>query len=310
MAKLPGAIQGARVVGERYVRSQRQQNPEGRMPLFDHLRELRNRVVKMALALIAGMIVGFVFFNPVWHFIERPLCSATIRGATGCQTLGIDKLVLNGPLDAFYLRVKVALIVGIILSSPVWLYQLWSFIAPGLYSREKRWGYTFIGTAVPLFLVGNALAYLSLGRSMHYLLGLTPSGVGNFIQVDLYMSFVMTIMLAFGLAFELPLLIIMLNLAGILTHARFRKWRRMMIFGIFLIAGVANPSPDPITMLILGGACVALVEVAEFIVWYNDRRRARLHPDPYAGLADDELSPIDLNSLDDDLDDRPDSRLN
>jgi sec-independent protein translocase protein TatC len=292
------------------VRSQRQQNPEGRMPLFDHLRELRNRVVKMALALIAGMIVGFVFFNPVWHFIERPLCSATIRGATGCQTLGIDKLVLNGPLDAFYLRVKVALIVGIILSSPVWLYQLWSFIAPGLYSREKRWGYTFIGTAVPLFLVGNALAYLSLGRSMHYLLGLTPSGVGNFIQVDLYMSFVMTIMLAFGLAFELPLLIIMLNLAGILTHARFRKWRRMMIFGIFLIAGVANPSPDPITMLILGGACVALVEVAEFIVWYNDRRRARLHPDPYAGLADDELSPIDLNSLDDDLDDRPDSRLN
>ncbi|HEV2536733.1 MAG TPA: twin-arginine translocase subunit TatC, partial [Streptosporangiaceae bacterium] len=278
-----------------------------------HLRELRNRVVKMALALIAGMIVGFVFFNPVWHFIERPLCSATIRGATGCQTLGIDKLVLNGPLDAFYLRVKVALIVGILLSSPVWLYQVWSFIAPGLHAREKRWGRIFVGTAVPLFAAGNVLAYLSLGRSMHYLLGLTPSGVGNFIQVDLYMSFVMTIMLAFGLAFELPLLIIMLNLAGILTHARFRKWRRMMIFGIFLLAGVANPSPDPITMLILGGACVALVEVAEFIVWYNDRRRARLHPDPYAGLADDELSPIDLNGLDDGLDgvdDHPDRHLN
>jgi sec-independent protein translocase protein TatC len=310
MAKLPGAIQGARVVGERYVRSQRQRNPEGRMPLFDHLRELRNRVVKMTLALIAGMIVGFVFFNPVWHFIERPLCRATIRGATGCQILGVDKLALNGPLDAFYLRVKVALIVGIILSSPVWLYQLWSFIAPGLHAREKRWGYTFIATAVPLFLVGNVLAYLSLGRSMHYLLGLTPGGVSNIIQVDLYMSFVMTIMLAFGLAFELPLLIIMLNLAGILTHERFRKWRRMLIFGTFLIAGVANPSPDPITMLILGGACAALVEVAEFIVWYNDRRRARLHPDPYAGLADDELSPIDLNDLDDGMDDHPDRHLN
>ena len=309
MAKLPGAVQGARIVGERYVRSQRRRDPEGRMPLFDHLRELRNRVVKSALALIAGMIVGFVFFNPVWHFIERPLCKASIRGYTGCGKLGVNQLVLNGPLDAFYLRVKVALIVGIILSSPVWLYQVWSFIAPGLYSREKRWGYIFIGTAVPLFLVGNALAYLSLGRSMHYLLGLTPSGVQNLIQVDLYMSFVMTIMLAFGIAFELPLLIIMLNLAGILTHARFRKWRRMMIFGVFLIAGVANPSPDPITMLILGGACAALVEVAEFIVWYNDRRRARLHPDPYAGLADDELSPLDLNDLDD-LDDHPDNRLN
>jgi sec-independent protein translocase protein TatC len=295
MAKLPGAIQGARIVGERYVRSQRQQNPEGRMPLFDHLRELRNRIVKMALALIAGMIVGFVFFNPVWHFIERPLCSAVIRGHTGCTTLGVNQLVLNGPLDAFYLRVKVALIVGIILSSPVWLYQLWAFIAPGLYAREKRWGHVFLATAVPLFLVGNALAYLSLGRSMHYLLGLTPGGVQNLIQVDLYMSFVMTMMLAFGIAFELPLLIVMLNLAGILTHERFKKWRRVMIFGVFLIAGMANPSPDPITMLILGGACAALVEVAEFIVWRHDRRRARLHPDPYAGLADDELSPLDLD---------------
>jgi sec-independent protein translocase protein TatC len=312
MAKLPGAIQGARVVGERYVRSQRQQNPEGRMPLFDHLRELRNRVVKMALALIAGMIVGFVYFNPVWHFIERPLCRVTIRGYTGCEKLGVNQLALNGPLDAFYLRVKVALIVGVILSSPVWLYQLWSFVAPGLHAREKRWGYIFVGTSVPLFLIGNVLAYLSLGRSMHYLLDLTPSGVSNIIQVDLYMGFVMTIMLAFGIAFELPLLIIMLNLAGILTHERFRKWRRMLIFGTFLIAGVANPSPDPITMLILGGACAALVEVAEFIVWYNDRRRARLHPDPYAGLADDELSPLDLGRLDDedDVDDHPGRHLN
>jgi len=297
MAKLPGAIQGARIVGQRYVRAQRRQNPEGRMPLFDHLRELRNRIVKMALALIAGMAIGFLFFTPVWHVIERPLCQAVIRGQTGCDTLGVNQLVLNGPLDAFYLRVKVALIVGIIVSSPVWLYQVWAFIAPGLYAREKRWGHIFLGTAVPLFLVGNLLAYLSLGRSMHFLLGLTPQNVSNLIQVDLYMSFVMTMMLAFGIAFELPLLIVMLNLAGILTHRVFRKWRRVMIFAVFLIAGMANPSPDPVTMLILGGACALMVEVAEFIVWSNDRRRARRHPDPYAGLADDELSPLDLVEL-------------
>jgi len=297
VAKLPGAIQGARIVGQRYVHSQRRQNPEGRMPLFDHLRELRNRIVKMALALIAGMTVGFIFFTPVWHVIERPLCHAVIRGETGCQTLGVNQLVLNGPLDAFYLRVKVALIVGVILSSPVWLYQVWAFIAPGLYAREKRWGHIFLGTAIPLFLVGNLLAYLSLGRSMHFLLGLTPQNVSNLIQVDLYMSFVMTMMLAFGIAFELPLLIVMLNLAGILTHRVFRKWRRVMIFAVFLIAGMANPSPDPVTMLILGGACALMVEVAEFIVWSNDRRRARRHPDPYAGLADDELSPLDLVEL-------------
>ena len=294
MAKLSGAIQGARIVGERFVRTQRQQNPEGRMPLMDHIRELRNRVVKMVLALGAGMIVGFIFFNPVWHVIERPLCRAVIRGQTGCNTLGVNQLALSGPMDAFYLRVKVAVIVGVILSSPIWLYQIWAFIAPGLYTRERRWGYIFITTAVPLFLIGVGLAYLSLGRSMHFLLGLTPTRVANIISVDQYMSFVMAMVLAFGIAFLLPLLIIMLNLAGILTHERFRKWRRVMIFGVFLIAGMANPSPDPITMLILGGACVALVEVAEFIVWSHDRRHARLHPDPYAGLADDELSPLEL----------------
>jgi sec-independent protein translocase protein TatC len=309
MAKLPGAVQGARIVGERFVRSQREQNPDGRMPLMDHIRELRNRVVKMALGLIAGMLVGFVFFTPVWHFIERPLCTAKVRGFAGCSKLGVNMLALDGPLDSFYLRVKIAVIVGVILSSPVWLYQVWAFVAPGLYSREKRWSYIFIGTSVPLFLIGNTLAYWSLGRSMHYLLGLTPSGVANIIQVDQYMSFVITMLVAFGIAFEVPLLIVMLNLAGILTHARFRKWRRLMIFGVFLIAGMANPSPDPITMLILGGACAALVEVAEFIVWSNDRRRARLHPSPYAGLADDELSPIDLEDTDPDPEPR-NSRFN
>ena len=147
MAKLPGAIQGARIVGEQYVSSRRRANPEGRMPLFDHLRELRNRIVKMALALIAGMIVGFIIFDWAWSIISRPLCHAVIRGHTGCATAGVNQLVLNGPLDAFYLRVKVAFIVGIILSSPVWLYQIWAFIAPGLYAREKRWGRIFLGTA-------------------------------------------------------------------------------------------------------------------------------------------------------------------
>jgi sec-independent protein translocase protein TatC len=292
MTKLPGAVAGARIVGERFAHSQRQQNPEGRMPLMDHLRELRHRVVKMALALAAGMTAGFIFFNQAWHVIERPLCSTHIRNQIGCHTLGVNQLVLNGPLDSFYLRVKVALIVGVILSSPVWLYQVWAFVAPGLYAREKRWSCLFLGAALPLFGVGITLCYVSLGRSMRYLLGLTPGGVQNLIQVDQYMSFVMAMMLAFGLAFEVPLLIVVLNLAGVLTHERFRKWRRVLIFGVFLTAGMANPSPDPLTMLILGGACAVLVEGAEFIVWSNDRRRARLHPDPYTGLADDELSPL------------------
>jgi sec-independent protein translocase protein TatC len=117
MAKPPGAVQGARVVGERFVRSRRQQNLEGRMAFMDHICELRNRVVKMALGLIAGMVAGFAVFTPVWHIIARPLCSTAIRGHFGCHTVGVNQLVLNGPLDSFYLRVKVAVIVGVI-----WLY--------------------------------------------------------------------------------------------------------------------------------------------------------------------------------------------
>jgi sec-independent protein translocase protein TatC len=280
MARLPGAIAGARIVGERFARSRRQDpaNPEGGMALMDHLRELRRRIVIMALVLAAGMTAGFVFFSQAWHVIERPLCATAIRGHSGCRTPGVNELVLNGPLDAFSLRVKVALIVGVILSSPILLYQTWAFIVPGLYAREKRWGYLFLGTAIPLFGIGVTLCYLSMGRSLHYLLGLTPGGVQNVIQVGKYMSFAMAMMLAFGFAFEVPLLIVMLNLAGVLTHERFRKWRRMLIFGVFLIAGMANPSPDPLTIVILGGACALLVEAAEVIVWLNDRRRARLHP--------------------------------
>jgi sec-independent protein translocase protein TatC len=298
MAKLPGAIQGARIVGERFVHSQRRQNPEGRMPLMDHIRELRNRVVKMVLALALAMIVGFIFFHWEWAKIEGPFCSAKINGMTGCKVVG-DQLVVGAILDPFYLRVKVAFIVGLIISCPVWLYQLWAFIAPGLYSREKRWTYTFLGISVPLFVGGAAFGYLVMPRGLHYLLGLTPSGVVNLPNVDTYLSYALLMLIGFGLCFEVPLFLVGLNLTGILTHARFKKWRRVMIFSVFVFAGIASPSPDPITMLLLAGPCVILVEVAEIIVFMNDRRRARLRPDPYAGLADDQLSPIELDDPED-----------
>ena len=305
MAKLPGAVQGARIVGERFVHSQRQQNPDGRMPLMDHIRELRNRVVKMALALIAGMIIGWAFFAPIWNFITRPYC----RAIGGCrQTLG-HTLAVTGPLDGFYLHIKVAFVVGIVVTSPVWLYQIWAFVAPGLYAREKRWTYLFIGTAVPLFLLGSYLSLLVMGRGLHFLIGMVPNNAVAFFTADTYISYFMMMLLGFGLCFELPLFLVMLNQVGILPHDRFKKWRRVLIFCVFVFAGIASPSPDPITMLLLGGACVVLVEAAEVVVLLNDRRRARLHPDPYAGLADDELSPIDLGDTDPDPDPR-NSRFN
>ena len=286
---------GAKVLGQRMLKEHQAANPEGRMPLMDHIRELRNRLIKAVLALLVGMGIGLLpaVFDRTWHFIERPFCAAVIRGHTGCHTIG-HTLVINGIFDPFTLRIQMAFYVGLIISSPVWLYQLWAFIAPGLYSRERRWAYLFVGAAVPLFLIGATLAYFAMGRGLHFLLGLTPAGVLNLPTISTYLGYATAMLLVFGLGFEVPLIMVMLNLARVLTHERFRKWRRFMIFGVFLFAGVATPSPDPITMLLLALPCVLLVEVAEVIIWANDRRIAR-RPSPYAGLSDDEISPLNLD---------------
>jgi sec-independent protein translocase protein TatC len=292
MAKKASALTGAKIVGQRYVRSKRRQNPEGRMPLMEHLRELRNRLIKAAVVLVIGMIVALVFSNQTWRLVTRPFCEAVINGQTGCKQVG-DQLVISGVFDPFFLRVKIAFFIALIATSPVWLYQLWAFIAPGLYAREKKWAYLFTGTAVPLFVGGAVLAYLVMDRGLHYLLSLAPHGTLVLPSVDTYLSYFIGMLAGFGVAFELPLILVMLNMAGILTHERFRKSRKLMIFGVFVIAGMVNPSPDPWTMLLLGGLCVVLVEIAELFVYFNDKRRARLHPDPYAGLADDQLSPVE-----------------
>jgi sec-independent protein translocase protein TatC len=295
-SKLGDSVSGARIAGSRLIAASKKNDSEGRMPLIEHLRELRNRLLKAALALVLVMVLGFVFFTPIWHFVSHPFCSAVINGKTGCRQTG-DQLVVSGVFDPFMLRVKIAFFVGLIVSSPVWLYQVWAFIAPGLYRREKRWAYLFAAIAAPLFGAGAALAYVVMSRGLRYLLGLTPSGVLNLPSIDTYLSYFQGMILGFGLAFELPLVLVLLNLAHILTHERFRKWRRLMLFGAFLFAGIANPSPDPISMLLLAVPCVVLVEVAEIFIYFNDRRRARI-PDPYAGLADDEAAPLEMDEDD------------
>src|SRR5579859_5012957 len=203
MAKMSAPAAGARVLGQRMLKEHRASNPEGRMPLFDHLRELRNRLLKAVLALIVGMGIGLLpaVFDRAWHFIERPFCQAVFNGpsgrpVTGCHQVG-DALVINGIFDPFTLRIQIAFYVGLIISSPIWLYQLWAFIAPGLYSREKRWTYAFVGAAVPLFVTGAALAYLAMGRGLHFLLGLTPHGVFNLPTISTYLGYVTAMLLVF-----------------------------------------------------------------------------------------------------------------
>jgi sec-independent protein translocase protein TatC len=286
----PSAIRGARVVGERYIRSQRRANPEGRMPLFDHLRELRSRVVKIALTIIAGAVVGWVFYDRIWNFLERPYCQAV----TFCKINEPGhSLIYSGVMDGFYLHLKVGIIAGVIIASPVWLYQIWAFIGPGLYSREKRWTYTFVGAAVPLFALGCFFAYLAMSRGLKFFLSMSGGGLTALFTADSYLGYWIAMILGFALCFEVPLFLVMLNLTRILSHERFGKWRRMILFLIFVFAGIASPSPDPITMLLLGGTVVVLVEVAEIIMYFNDKRYLRNHPDPYAGLSDTELAPVE-----------------
>ncbi len=292
MARKPSAVKGAAIVGGRYLNLKRQENPDGRMPLLSHLAELRNRLIKASIVLIVGMIVALAFTNQTWSILTRPFCEATIGGHTGCKSVG-DQLTITGIFDSLFLRIQIAFFLGLIGTSPVWLYQLWAFIAPGLYAREKKWAYLFVGTAVPLFIGGAALAYLVMDRGLRYLLGLAPNDAVLLPSADTYFGYFTGMLVGFGLAFELPLVLIMLNMAGILTHERFRKWRRLLIFLAFLICGLVNPSPDPWTMLLLGGLCVILVEIAEVFVYFNDKRRARLHPPMYENLPDDEMSPLD-----------------
>ena len=260
------------------------------MPLMEHLRELRSRLVKAALALAVGMIVALVFHTHTWAFLTRPYCEAKIDHVSGCNHLG-HQLVVNSIFDPLFIQIKIAFYLALIASSPVWLYQLWAFIAPGLYAREKKWAYVFTGIAVPLFLAGAVMAYYVMGRGIYYLLGFSPSSVLPLVTVDSYIGYMVGMLVGFGLAFELPLVLVMLNLAGILTHERFRKWRKVLIF---VFAGIASPSPDPLTMLMLGGVVIVLVEAAEIIIWLNDKRYLRAHPPMYENLSDDAMSPLDV----------------
>ena len=289
MAKLGDTVMGARVLGARVAASQRQANPGGRMPLMEHLRELRNRLLKAVTAILVGTAVGLIpqVYDHLWRFIEHPFLQA--------EHSDHAKLIVIGVFDPFMIRVQVAFYFGLIITCPVWLYQLWAFIAPGLYRREKRWTYAFAFTAAPLFLVGATLAYFVMSRGLRYLLALAPSGIAVYPTISNYLSYFQAMLLGFGLAFELPLALVMLNLVGILTHERLRKWRRIMIFSVFVFAGIASPSPDPLTMLLLAVPCVVLIEIAEILIWANDRRRAN-RPSMYAGLADDEPSPLDFGA--------------
>lgn len=256
---------------------------DGSMTLVEHLRELRSRLLKASLGILLGLVVGIFFAQQVQDFINAPYCD--FKGDLACQ------FNATSPVDPFLLKLKIGLYVGLLLAAPIWLYQLWAFIAPGLHRNERRYTYVFTAVAVPLFAAGAFLAFFVVTKSLVFFLGMAS---GYEINVDLtgYFDFVTGVMLLFGIAFEFPLALLVLNVAGVLTARRMLGWWRPAVFLMFVFAAVVTPTPDPFGMTALAVAMAVLYFGAVGVASLNDRRRARNKPD-YSGLSDDEISPLE-----------------
>jgi sec-independent protein translocase protein TatC len=257
---------------------------------MDHLRELRGRVVKSLIAIVPGTVVGWIWYGDIARWLADPVCQLPAKGTIGTGKCG--PLVINGLLGPFNLQIKVAVATGVLIAAPIWLYQLWAFVTPGLHRNERKWALAFLSAAVPLFFAGAALCYLMLPKITKILLGFTPHDIGNIVDFNGYLSLVIRLILVFGLAFEIPVFIVLLNAVGVLPAARLRGWWRQVVFGVFLFAAVATPTGDPLTMTVLAVPLLVLVFLAYFIARANDKRRAARQPD-FSDLPDDQTSPLE-----------------
>jgi sec-independent protein translocase protein TatC len=266
------------------------------MAVLDHLRELRRRVMWALIFIAVGAIAGWVFYNPILHFLERPYCAVPIKhrfqpsGSKDCA------LVFTSPLEGFTTRLKVSVIAGAVLSAPFWLYQIWAFITPGLRKNERKYTLSFIAASSVLFALGVGLAYVVLTKGLQILIGAAGSGTTALLTINSYLSFVILMLVIFGAAFELPLIVVMANLVGVLSAKILKKSQRIAIFLIFLFAAVATPSTDPFTMCAMAVPMVILFEGAVVFAIYHDRRKALRKAtarDELANLDDDVPSAID-----------------
>ncbi|MFE5710387.1 twin-arginine translocase subunit TatC [Streptomyces sp. NPDC056501] len=260
------------------------------MPLVEHLRELRNRMAKALLAITAVTIVALVYSEELMQFLSDPVpkCPPGVTSDGG----NCAQVVFSTLMAPFSTTIQLSLTAGLVIASPVWLYQLWAFVAPGLHKSEKKYTYAFVGAAVPLFSAGAYLAYLILPISVKVLISLTPAGSANLLSLGDVLDFTLRMVLVFGLAFELPLVLVMLNLTGVLTGRRMAGWWRGVIMGVFVFGAVITPTTDPVGMIALAGPITVLYFGAVGFSLLNDRRRKRNNPD--AELDDDEASELDL----------------
>ncbi len=282
------------------------------MTLVAHLTELCNRVLKALLAIAVATAVSFWWYeHGLGEFIRAPYCNlpADLRygdADTGCGLLILD--VFGG----VFIRLKVAFLAGMVLSAPFWLYQLWAFITPGLKRNEKRYGIAFVTVSTLLFAGGAVLAYISLSAGLELLLSLAGDGVIVALSAPDYIGFVLALLVAFGVSFELPLIAIALNLVGVLSHEVLAKSRRWIFFLTVVFAAFVTPTQDPFTMLLMAGPMIVLFELAIQVARVVDKRRAKREAaENFHELSDDEASPLDAtpsplpSPLDEPVDSRP-----
>jgi sec-independent protein translocase protein TatC len=273
----------AGLVGLFQGRPQHPVGPDGRMALSDHFREFRARLLRALLVLALAFVVAIVFRQALYDAVYGPYSDAQAalpEGTTVATTSGAGAgllLTLCGFAAA-------------VVTAPYWLYQIWAFVLPGLYAQERRMTRIFVSVAGPLFIAGVVLGYVTLPKALEVLIGFNPDGVTNLTDLNDYLQFFTRTLLVFGLAFNIPVFVVLLNLAGVVKGASLKAYRPWIIIGTFVFAAVATPSADPFTMTLMAVPMVVLFFVSEAIARFNDRRRARSSPN--AGLAPDELSQI------------------
>lgn len=270
---------------------------DGRMALTDHLRELRARILRVVLVLLIGVVVALFFYDQLLALVYDPYKSAAASLPKGTNTIA----TINGVGGPLLLQLKLSGVVAVLGTSPYWLYQIWGFIVPGLHPNERRWSRIFAAVAGPLFLVGVAVGYYVLPKGLQVLIGFTPADLTNLVEFGEYFSFMSRMLLVFGIAFEIPLFVVLLSLAGVVSGQTLGQHRPWIVVGTFVFAAVATPSTDPFSMLMLALPMTALFLVSEVIARIVDRRRRRaslvdLDADEYvrgddirrSGLSEDE----------------------
>ncbi len=245
---------------------------DGSMTLFEHLAELRHRIIICVIAVAIGMVFGFLLYPLVFEFLVHPY--KQIAQSDPGNVLGGGKLLQIDPLEGFGIRMKTSVYAGIAFAMPVLLWQIWRFVTPGLYPNERRYIIPFVISALSLFVLGAGLAYYTMPRALQFLINIGGEDLTTAFAPGKYFQLIVYMMLAFGVGFEFPIILVFLQMAGIVPTSALRRVRRYAIVGICILVAVITPSGDPISMLMLTVPMVIFYEVAIIVGAIITKRQA------------------------------------